>query len=70
MACCSASPVKAKREPKEHVLVYQTDVLTEDVTVAGPIWPSLSVSTTGTDQDASSKPPRISSLPQPIPHAL
>ncbi len=33
------------------VLVYQTDVLEEDVTVAGPIWPSLYVSTSGTDSD-------------------
>jgi len=39
----------AARRPD--VLVYQTDVLTEDVTFVGPIWPSLSVSTTGTDQD-------------------
>ncbi len=33
------------------VLVYQTDVLTEDVTIAGPITASLFVSTTGTDSD-------------------
>lgn len=33
------------------VLVYQTDVLEEDVTVAGPIQASLHVSTTGTDAD-------------------
>ncbi len=33
------------------VLVYQTDALEEDVTVAGPIWPSLFVSTSGTDSD-------------------
>jgi len=33
------------------VLVYQTDVLTEDVTIAGPIIASLQVSTTGTDSD-------------------
>ena len=33
------------------VLVYQTDVLTEDVTIAGPITASLHVSTTGTDSD-------------------
>ncbi len=33
------------------VLVYQTDVLAEDLTVAGPIWPHLVVSTTGTDSD-------------------
>jgi putative CocE/NonD family hydrolase len=33
------------------VLVYQTDVLTEDLTVAGPIIASLFVSSTGTDSD-------------------
>ena len=33
------------------VLVYQTDVLDEDVTIAGPISPKLFVSTTGTDAD-------------------
>jgi len=39
----------AARRPD--VLVYQTDVLTEDVTVAGPIIACLHVSTTGTDAD-------------------
>ncbi len=39
----------AARRPD--VLVYQTDVLTEDVTIAGPIIASLYVSTTGTDAD-------------------
>jgi len=33
------------------VLVYQTPVLTEDVTIAGPISPKLFVSTSGTDSD-------------------
>jgi putative CocE/NonD family hydrolase len=33
------------------VLVYQSDVLTSDVTIAGPIVPSLFVSTAGTDSD-------------------
>lgn len=33
------------------VLVYQTDVLKEDVTLAGPITASLQVSTSGTDSD-------------------
>ncbi len=33
------------------VLVYQTDVLTEDVTIAGPIIATLYVATTGTDAD-------------------
>lgn len=39
----------AARRPD--VLVYVSDVLTDDITVAGPVWPSLHVSTTGTDQD-------------------
>jgi putative CocE/NonD family hydrolase len=33
------------------VLVYQTPVLQEDVTIAGPIMPHLFVSTSGTDSD-------------------
>ncbi|MDN4061411.1 CocE/NonD family hydrolase [Massilia sp. YIM B02769] len=33
------------------VLVYQSEVLEEDVTVAGPVLPKLFVSTTGTDAD-------------------
>ena len=33
------------------VLVYETDVLTEDVTVAGDIKPSLFISSSGTDSD-------------------
>ena len=33
------------------VLVYQTDVLEEDVTIAGPITAHLQVSTSGTDSD-------------------
>ncbi|HEY6935932.1 MAG TPA: CocE/NonD family hydrolase C-terminal non-catalytic domain-containing protein, partial [Terriglobales bacterium] len=32
-------------------LVYQTDPLEEDVTLAGPVSPKLHVSTTGTDSD-------------------
>ncbi|HOG29255.1 MAG TPA: CocE/NonD family hydrolase [Vicinamibacterales bacterium] len=39
----------ASRRPD--VLTYATDVLDSDVTVAGPIRPSLQVSTTGTDSD-------------------
>ena len=39
----------ASRRPD--VLVYQTDVLTEDVTLTGPVLPVLHVSTTGTDAD-------------------
>jgi putative CocE/NonD family hydrolase len=39
----------AARRPD--VLVYQSDVLEDDVTIAGPITPSLHVSTTGTDCD-------------------
>jgi hypothetical protein len=33
------------------VLVYESDILTEDVTVAGPITADLFVSTSGTDSD-------------------
>jgi len=33
------------------VLVYQTDPLDRDVTIAGPVAPTLHVSTTGTDSD-------------------
>ncbi len=33
------------------VLTYQTDVLIEDVTIAGPVSPRLFVSTSGTDSD-------------------
>jgi len=33
------------------VLTYETDVLASDITVAGPIHPTLHVSTTGTDSD-------------------
>jgi hypothetical protein len=33
------------------VLVYETPVLQEDVTIAGPVSPRLFVSTTGTDSD-------------------
>ena len=39
----------ASRRPD--VLVYQTDILTEDVTISGPILAHLYVSTTGTDAD-------------------
>jgi putative CocE/NonD family hydrolase len=39
----------ASRRPD--VLTYQTDVLTEDVTLTGPVSPVLHVSTSGTDAD-------------------
>ncbi|MFQ5770088.1 MAG: CocE/NonD family hydrolase [bacterium] len=39
----------ASRRPD--VLVYQSDVLTEDITIAGPIIANLFVATTGTDAD-------------------
>ena len=39
----------ASRRPD--VMVYQTDVLTEDITLAGPVIADLLVSTTGTDAD-------------------
>jgi len=33
------------------VLVYESDILTEDVTIAGPISPKLKIASTGTDAD-------------------
>ncbi|MBB5636437.1 hypothetical protein HDE68_002338 [Pedobacter cryoconitis] len=39
----------AARRPD--VKVYQTDILTEDITLTGPLMAKLSVSTTGTDAD-------------------
>ncbi|MDB6113616.1 MAG: hydrolase CocE/NonD family protein [Lacunisphaera sp.] len=39
----------ASRRPD--VLTYQTEPLTEDITIAGPVAPHLFVSTTGTDAD-------------------
>jgi hypothetical protein len=39
----------ASRRPD--VMVYQTDVLTEDITLTGPLSADLFVSTTGTDAD-------------------
>nr|WP_121270738.1 CocE/NonD family hydrolase [Pedobacter schmidteae] len=39
----------AARRPD--VKVYQTDILTEDLTLAGPVLANLAVSTTGTDAD-------------------
>ncbi len=38
-------------DSRTDVVVYQTPVLQEDVTIAGPISPRLFVSTTGTDSD-------------------
>jgi putative CocE/NonD family hydrolase len=38
-------------EARTDVLTYQTGVLTEDVTIVGPVSPKLFVSTTGTDSD-------------------
>ena len=39
----------ASRRPD--VLTYETDPLTEDITIAGPISPKLKISSTGTDSD-------------------
>ncbi|HLI76424.1 MAG TPA: CocE/NonD family hydrolase [Acidobacteriaceae bacterium] len=36
---------------RSDVLVYQTDPLTEDITVAGPVSPKLHIASTGTDSD-------------------
>ncbi len=38
-------------QSRPDVLTYETEPLTEDMTVAGPIAPTLFVSTTGTDSD-------------------
>jgi putative CocE/NonD family hydrolase len=38
-------------QSRKDVLTYMTDVLTEDTTIAGPVSPTLFVSTTGTDSD-------------------
>jgi putative CocE/NonD family hydrolase len=38
-------------DSRTDVLVYETPVLQEDVTIAGPVSPRLFVSTTGTDSD-------------------
>jgi hypothetical protein len=38
-------------ETRPDVLVYKSEVLEEDVTIAGPVAPKLFVSTTGTDSD-------------------
>ncbi|AXA92669.1 CocE/NonD family hydrolase [Massilia sp. YMA4] len=62
------------------VLVYQTEPLEEDVTIAGPVRPKLFVSTTGTDADwvvklidvypneypAGEKRPRGKDVPPPV----
>jgi uncharacterized protein len=39
----------ASRRPD--VLTYETEPLTEDVTIAGPVWPKLKVASSGTDSD-------------------
>lgn len=49
------------------VLTYQTEPLTEDITIAGPIRPSLQVSTTGTDSDFDVK--LIDVYPEEFPNA-
>lgn len=55
----------ASRRPD--VLVYQSEVLEEDVTIAGPVVPKLFVSTTGTDADWVVK--LIDVYPQEYPQA-
>lgn len=55
----------ASRRPD--VLVYQSEVLEEDVTIAGPVVPRLFVSTTGTDADWVVK--LIDVYPQEYPQA-
>jgi putative CocE/NonD family hydrolase len=56
------------------VLVYETEVLTEDVTIAGPLQAELFVSTTGTDADWVVKLidvlPNDAPSPQPNPQSV
>ncbi|MEP6622146.1 MAG: CocE/NonD family hydrolase [bacterium] len=49
----SLYPIEDQRFASRHtdVLVYKSDPLTEDMTIAGPIGVSLQVATTGTDAD-------------------
>jgi putative CocE/NonD family hydrolase len=49
------------------VLVYQTEPLTEDVTVVGPIIPMLKIASTGTDSDFDVK--LIDVFPENVPEA-
>jgi len=62
----------AARRPD--VVVYQTEVLTEDITLAGPVLANLVVSTTGTDADYVVKLidvfPEDSPAPTPNPRNL
>ncbi|SMC81512.1 CocE/NonD family hydrolase [Pedobacter nyackensis] len=62
----------AARRPD--VVVYQTEVLTEDITLAGPVLANLVVSTTGTDADYVIKLidvfPEDSPAPTPNPRNL
>ena len=55
-------------EHRPDVLTYQTEPLSEDVTIAGPISPSLFVSTSGTDSDFVVK--LIDVYPQDAPGGL
>ena len=52
-ACRSATwwTISASPRTRPDVLVYQTDPLTEDVTIAGPISPKLKIASSGTDSD-------------------
>jgi putative CocE/NonD family hydrolase len=62
----------AARRPD--VKVYQTDILTEDITLTGPVLANLVVSTTGTDADYVVKLidvyPEDSPAPNPNPHNI
>ncbi len=44
-------PYTQKITPRPDVLVYQTDPLTDDITVAGDIKPQIFISSSGTDSD-------------------
>jgi uncharacterized protein len=58
----------ASRRPD--VMVYQTEPLAEDITITGPVIPSLMVSTTGTDADYVVKLIDVypDNYPNPIPN--
>lgn len=38
-------------QPRARILTYQTDVLSEDITLSGNIWANLKVAISGTDAD-------------------
>ena len=43
--------ISVSQATRPDVLIYASDLLEEDVTIAGPISPKLNVATSGTDSD-------------------